>query len=453
LSNHSKSKIAFRTIAALAILAAVVATGPAQAAATSTVGNCRIGAYRLQDGGVVDIGPSNGSALRWRQWSGETGALSPAHDDVWPSTRGWTDQPDGHAVSFAACSTGNLVFDKTPAHRIDFDITDANFVSRGTTLAGRLVLPKGSAAVPVVVLIHGSENYSGRDLYSLQRLMPAEGVGVFVYDKRGTGRSGGEYTQNFNVLADDAVAAMAEARRLAGARAGRMGFEGGSQGGWIAPLAASQTHADFSISSFGLLVTPLKEDREEIVLQMNLKHHEPNEIAKALEIADAAGVLVTNNFTKGYARFDALRAEYKNAPWYKDLDGNFTGTLLPLSQAEMQARAKELNPDVSWHYDGMAVQQKLGIPQLWVQATDDLDAPSAETNRKLKMLQSRGEPITIVMFPHSQHGIYEYETKPDGTRANTRNPDGYFALLRDFALGRLNATYGDSTVSPAKKPL
>jgi uncharacterized protein len=451
LSNHTTSKIAFRNIAALAMLAAFFAIGPAQAVATNTVGDCRIGAYRLQNGGVVDIGLSSGSALRWRQWNGETGALNPTHDDVLTSTRGWTDQPDGHAVSFAPCSTGNLVFDKTPAHRIDFDITDTNFANGGTRLAGRLVLPKGNVAVPIVVLVHGSENYSGRDLYSLQRLLPAEGVGVFVYDKRGTGRSGGEYTQNFDVLADDAVAAVAEARRLAGARAGRVGFEGGSQGGWIAPLAASRAHADFSISSFGLLVTPLEEDREEIVLQMKLKHHEPNEIAKALEIADAAGVLVTSNFTKGYARFDALRAKYKDAPWYKDLDGNFTGTLLPLSQAGMQAKAKELNPDVSWRYDGMAVQQKLGIPQLWIQATDDLDAPSAETNRKLKTLQNRGKPITIVMFPHAQHGIYEYITKPDGERVNTRNPDGYFSLLRDFALGRLDTAYGDSTISPARK--
>lgn len=445
MSNRPKSQIAFRCIA---ILAAFSAIGCAQAA--SAPADCRVGAYRFPDGDVIEIGPSTGGALRWRKWDGETGALKLAHDDVWASTRGWTDQPDGHAVSFAPCSTGDLTFDKVQGHRIDFDVTDTSFAGHGVTLAGRLVLPKGDTAVPVAVLVHGSENYSALDLYALQRLLPAQGVGVFVYDKRGTGRSTGEYTQNFDVLADDAVAAMAEARRLAGSRAGRMGFEGGSQGGWIAPLAASRTNADFSISSFGLLVTPLEEDREEIVLQMKLKHHTPDETAKALEIADAAGVLVGSNFTEGYARFDALRAKAQDAPWYKDLEGNFTGTLLPLTEAEMKAKAKELNPGVPWHYDGMAVQRALRVPQLWVQATDDLDAPYAETNRKLQELQGQGKPITIVAFPHAQHGIYEYETKPDGTRADTRNPDGYFAMLRDFALGLLNTAYGDSTVSPAK---
>jgi hypothetical protein len=42
-------------------------------------------------------------------------------------------------------------------------------------------------------------------------------------------------TQDFSVLANDAVAAMREARRLAGARAGRVGYLDTSQGGWVAP--------------------------------------------------------------------------------------------------------------------------------------------------------------------------------------------------------------------------
>ena len=42
-----------------------------------------------------------------------------------------------------------------------------------------------------VVLVHGAEHDSARKYYFLQRLFPAEGVGVFVYDKRGTGGSPG----------------------------------------------------------------------------------------------------------------------------------------------------------------------------------------------------------------------------------------------------------------------
>jgi pimeloyl-ACP methyl ester carboxylesterase len=447
----SSQRIVLRSRKLLAVAAGLASIVLAAAApAPTTVGDCRIGAYRLTDDSIVDIGASTGNALRWRRFDGTTGALHPESNGSWTSTLGWTDRPDGKTVSFSACDQGEIVFAGATGHRIAFDVTDTTFVSNGTTLAGRLVLPKGNASVPVVVLIHGSENYSGRDIYSLQRLFPAEGIGVFVYDKRGTGHSSGEYTQDFTVLADDAVAAVKEARRMAGPRAARVGLQGGSQGGYVAPLAASKISVDFVIASFGLLVNPLEEDREEIVLQMKLKHHSDAEIAHALEIADAAGVLMESGLTKGFERFDALRAKYRNAPWYKDLDGNFTGTLLPFTKAQIQAKAKEFNVGTSWRYDGVDVVRKLDIPQLWILGGQDLDAPSAETRRRLTAMQNEGRPITIAFFPNTQHGIYEFETRSDGQRVNTRNADGYDALMRDFVLERVRGPYGDSVLTLPK---
>src|SRR3546814_11558712 len=90
-------------------------------------------------------------------------------------------------------------------------------------------------------------------------MLPAAGIGAFVYDKRGTGASGDKYTQVFSLLADDAVAALAETRRMAGARGTRFGFQGPSQGGWIAPPAATRTQGDFLFASFALpLSVPAK---------------------------------------------------------------------------------------------------------------------------------------------------------------------------------------------------
>ena len=96
----------------------------------------------------------------------------------------------------------------------------SRFVSHGTKLAGRIVMPPGEGKVPLVVLIHGSEPDSALASYSLQRMLPAQGIAAFVYDKRGTGSSGGKYTQDYSLLADDAVAAVATAR-AAGGRAAR----------------------------------------------------------------------------------------------------------------------------------------------------------------------------------------------------------------------------------------
>jgi pimeloyl-ACP methyl ester carboxylesterase len=155
------------------------------------------------------------------------------------------------------------------------------------------------------VLVHGAEHESARESYALQRLLQTEAVGAFVYDKRGTGGSAGKYTQDFDVLADDAVAAMREAKRIAGARASRIGYQGGSQGGWVAPLAATRAPVDFVIVCFGLAVSVIDEDQEEVALEMRLKGHSQEDIAKALEVAAAAEAIFESGFTKGFGRFDS----------------------------------------------------------------------------------------------------------------------------------------------------
>ena len=164
----------------------------------------------------------------------------------------------------------------------EFATREIHFESQGTALSGRLVMPPGEGKVTIVVLIHGSEPSSALESYSLQRMLPAEGIGAFVYDKRGTGSSGGTYTQDYSVLADDAVAAVAAAKSLAGARLERIGFQGGSQGGWVAPLAATRTAVDFVIVCFGLAVNVIDEDQQSVELQLSEKGYSRREIRDAL---------------------------------------------------------------------------------------------------------------------------------------------------------------------------
>jgi pimeloyl-ACP methyl ester carboxylesterase len=352
-----------------------------------------------------------------------------------------------------ACGSGELRVDGALAQRIDLDVTETRFHGRGVELAGRLVLPEGKQRVAIAVLIHGSENTSARKLYSLQRLLPAEGIGVFVYDKRGTGESGGAYTQDFSVLADDAVAAMREARRLAGGRAGRVGYQGGSQGGWVAPLAASRAPVDFVVVSFGLAVSPVEEDQQEVELEMRLAGHGPDAIAHALEVARAAEAVFMSGFTDGFARFDALRARYRNEPWYKDLRGNMTRLILPFSEQDLRAQGAAFRFGTPWHHDSMPVLRAVQAPQLWILGEDDLEAPSADTAARIRSLAGQGRPITLALFPHAEHGMTEYEGSRFDARVSTRYAAGYFDMMRDFMRdGRLGAMYGASVITrPAKR--
>lgn len=421
------------------------------AAARAEAQDCHVGAYRLQDGSFVDIAPSVGPTLRWRRFDGRTGALHRAPDGAWQSTFGWTDRPDGLTVSFPDCASGKVRFGALSGQRIAFDVTNTTFQGRGVRLEGRLVMPRGVRKAPVVVLLHGSEPDSALDGYALQRMLPAEGVGVFVYDKRGTGASGGAYTQDFDLLADDAVAAIKEARRLAGPRAGRVGYQAGSQGGWIAPMAVNRTPADFAIICFGLAVTVIDEDQQAIELQLREKGYTPEEIAQAQEVGRAAEAVFESGFTRGFETFDAVRAKYGHARWYKDLHGDFTFFLLPLSTAELRA----MGPKFEWHtpfrYDPMPALRQTRTPQLWILGGEDYEAPSAETSRRIEGLIRDGAPFTLALYKDAEHGITLFETAPDGSRLSTRYAPGYFAMIRDFVRhGRLTGAYGDARITRPK---
>jgi pimeloyl-ACP methyl ester carboxylesterase len=419
---------------------------------TARPDDCQIGAYRFSDGEIVDIARSEGDTFRWRKFDGTTGVLHKKDDALWTSTLGWTDRPDGHTASFARCAAGEIEFDSKKGHRIPLDVTDTAFGGRGgVKLAGRLVLPKSNDPVPIVVLIHGAERDSARDSYALQRLLPAANVAAFVYDKRGTGGSDGKYTQDFDTLADDAVAAMREARRIAGTRCAKIGYQGGSQGGWVAPIAATRAPVDFVIVSFGLAVSVVDEDQEEVALEMRLKGHSQEEISKALEVASAAEAVFESGFTKGFERFDAVRAKYRNEAWYKDLHGNYTHFILPYTAAEAREKFKDSLPGTPFRYDPMPTLRAVQTPQLWILGEDDLEAPSAETSRRIKTLIAEGKPITLALFPHAEHGMTEYEVASNGERVSTRYAPGYFNMMRDFARnGHVSGSYGSSVVVKPK---
>jgi pimeloyl-ACP methyl ester carboxylesterase len=318
------------------------------------------------------------------------------------------------------------------------------FESHDTTLAGTLVMPPGGGRVPVVVLVHGAEPDSALADYYLQRMLPAQGIAAFVYDKRGTGSSGGKYTQDFSLLADDAVAAVMTARSLAGARLGRIGFQAGSQGGWVAPLAASRTPVDFAIICFGLAVTVIDEDQEAVELQLSEKGYSRDEIADALKVARAVENVWASGFSGGYAELSRVRSQYSKSRWYADLRGDYIWIFMPKSETELRAMASDFNWHTPFRYDPMPVLRSLNTPQLWILGGEDLQAPSRETRKRLDALIAAGKDTTIAFYADAEHGMTLFEADASGERNSTRYAPGYFQLIRDFALhGTLPGQYGN----------
>ena len=314
-----------------------------------------------------------------------------------------------------------------------FEVKDEQFESHGLKLAGRLVMPKTAGKIPVAVLIHGSERDSAKLFNRLQYLLPANGIGVFVFDKRGTGQSEGRYTQDFQLLSDDAAAAINKAREMAGTQASEVGFQGGSQAGWVIPLASGKTRADFAVVGYGMAESPLAEDREEVFDDLRTAGFGDDVIAKVREITDATSRVMGSRFKSGFDELDTVRAKHRNEPCYSKIKGEFSGEFLRVPNWAIRMFGPWFDVGTSWTYDPLPALDAYQAPHLWILAGRDSSAPSQNTLRVLRDLQYTHAKLDVVLFPTADHSITEFEMK-DGARIDTHFSEGYFPLLVDWIL-------------------
>jgi uncharacterized protein len=415
-------------VSALLLSLAAFITGPVVAA------GCQPGVYRQGTEAFVVIGPplpGAGGAQRTLFLDGRRGTTGSS-----PST-----------VACAANVASVTLPDGTaqPWPRDPTRQSDTRFISAATPLTGRLIEPAGSPDPhrPLVVMVHGSEKTAALDsIYAY--MLVAQGISVFVYDKRGTGASGGDYTQNFELLADDAAAALHEARRLAAGRFGRAGFFGASQGGWVAPLAATRSPAAFVAIGFGLVVSPIEEDREQLLDEARQMKLGPRDRAHVEQLSRATAGLLRSGFKRGHAELARVRRAIGPAPWAATIKGEYSGDMLRMSEPDLRriGRARFDGLGLIWDHDAAAVLRRLAVPLLWVLAADDREAPIAATRETLLTLMAAGKPVDAYLFPDTDHGMVEYRTEADGSRTPTHITSGYLKLLADWIRRDLRGGYG-----------
>lgn len=395
---------------------------------------CEPGAYGTGDGNfvvVVNVPNMPPPGQRYLFRDGRRGSTA---DDDSPV------RCEGAAVVVRAAGDKTAIWQPLP-----ITATDTKFESALTMMKGQLLEPadRPDHKRPLVVMVHGSERTSAvGNPYAYA--LAAQGLAVFVYDKRGTGGSNGEYTQNFELLADDAAAALAHARAMAAGRFSHAGYFGGSQGGWVAPLAATRSDADFVAIGFGLVASPIDEDRDQMLAEAREAGLGEEQLDQIRRLSQATARIVTSHFREGFAELQALRTELKDETWPSRIKGEYSGAFLAMSDADLRriGRPRFDNLELIYDYDAIAVLEKLDVPLLWVLAGEDREAPIAETRDALLALKSRGKPVDVYLFPDTDHGMFEFETLPDGSRKGTRITDGYLRLLGDWMKNKARGRYG-----------
>ena len=156
-------------------------------------------------------------------------------------------------VLFVAGCDGSNINQNDPPRLPSVNSYAVTVESDTLRLPGRLLVPDTSAAVPGVVLVHGSGavDRNGQDRRGFippifkrwAERMAQQGIAVLRYDKRTTlseVREGNPRANTFLDYVGDAVAAGRKLRERDGVDPDRIVYVGHSQGGNVAPAAATR---------------------------------------------------------------------------------------------------------------------------------------------------------------------------------------------------------------------
>ena len=177
----------------------------------------------------------------------------------------------------------------------DMEYTEIQFKNGDLQLAGMLFVPEGEGPFPTAVVIHGSGT-SRRDnkwYLSVTQHLLDNGIAVLLPDKRGSEQSEGQWQgASFDDLAGDALSAVEYLKTQDHFEYSSIGLLGMSQGGWIAPLAASKSDdLSFVVSMSGAFVTT---DEQLLYEETNSIHN----MGTYMFLAELVAPLTTKNIQK-----------------------------------------------------------------------------------------------------------------------------------------------------------
>lgn len=303
---------------------------------------------------------------------------------------------------------------KAPAKAKPYTKQEVTFNNKNVVLSGVLLKPRNTEPAKYVVLIHGSgDQYRETPYYiSLGHLLTKNGFGVLLYDKRGVGKSGGNYiTASFDDLAGDAIAGADYLRKRKDLRVSKIGFLGTSQGGWLAPIAANKMkNCDFVILNVGPSVPVFEQEIHRVKYSM---------LADRLPQTAVDSATVYNEVYFRYAR------DNKDKDW-KLLEQQLNG--IRKAEWAQYLSIPENKDDFKWwrnnNYDPKENLQKIKCPVLALMGEKDPLVPPAENELKMKQyLGKAGVTHEVVVIKGCAHDMKTFH----GLKGGDWNfPDAYW---------------------------
>jgi uncharacterized protein len=324
--------------------------------------------------------------------------------------------------------------------------------SAGVTLSGTLTIPDSGSFFPAVILINGSgpinrdeEVFGHKPFLVIADYLTRKGIAVLRYDKRGIGKSTGNYmkatTQNFVTDALSAVDYLSSRKEI---NPKKIGLIGHSEGGLIAPLAAVQSNKiDFIVlmAGPGLPGEDILKMQSELILKANGANE--NYIQKISGLNGKAYSLIKTEKDSTQLR-KKLEDLFEN--FINDLPGNERASL---GKDPKKIFETQINLITSpWFkyfltYDPRPTLRKVKVPVLAIDGSKDLQVPPKEDLDAISKALSEG-------------GNKNYKVEElDGLNhlfqtANTGSPTEYAKIEETIAPKALNII-GDWILKTVKK--
>jgi pimeloyl-ACP methyl ester carboxylesterase len=405
-----------------------------------------VGAYRLRNGDYLMIdsfADTPNTLFVTDVKSGEARAVFP---------RSETQFTGGPALYVASPTRQTLTFSGAGVHVIDLDQKgrqsgafatripigrqEVTFKNGDVTLAGTLLLPSSKGKHPAVVYTHGGGPQSREVYWGLGYLLAARGFVVLNYDKRGVGKSTGNWGEaSFEDLADDAVAAARFLQARTDVAANQIGFWGQSQGAWIAPLAASRLpEAAFAIALSGGGLSPAEQELLDSEYELTKAGYSANEVNDALAFQRLKNEIITSPLSDAkWDEYAKARAVAKDKKWYR--------------QQGIDIRGPEKRDDPFWThmrrfyvYDPGPTLRASKAPLLAI--FGELDTPEgvkANVNAIKQIMDQAGRrDYTVKVYPNGSHNLMEVPPEnPNEWVRLKRFPPGLFELMVDWTTTQL----------------
>jgi hypothetical protein len=307
------------------------------------------------------------------------------------------------------------------------------FENGSNKLSGTLYLARGRKPQSAIVLTHAAAAPL-RDLplyQHLKEMLPPLGIAVFIYDRRGSGKSGGDLqTSDYTLLADDAIAGVRMLKADPRIDPQRVGIWGLSQGGWLALLAASRSSEPaFIIAASAPLVSP---DVQMMFRSINsLRVHGYPQVDIEQMIAARKAVDDYMRGTGDRATAQRLVDAAKTKPWFKQLYMSET-----VADRATSRWRKEIEFDPLRAIDGVK------IPALVIYGALDPVVPVAASVERLRSAYPKFDVAVIAGADHAMQVSVPAQVQMDPARTHEQAPEAaeYFAILASWLTRQAIAT-------------